>query len=96
MTGGQEASLKCVVAWSDARNLCDLIGQTLEAAAGADNVLHLSEDSYVVWTHESTADIRDRLTPALTEEESLLVVEFETWSSHGSRIDSTWLLGRGH
>ena len=96
MTSDPCASLKCVIAWSDARNLCSLIERELEGIAGAGEVLRLNDEAYVVWSNEAASTIRDHLIPTLERGESLFVSEFEAWSSHGAGVDSTWLLRRGH
>jgi hypothetical protein len=48
MTAEPLPGLRVVVAWSDRRNLCTMIGDALEALAGADEVRKLSDDAYVV------------------------------------------------
>jgi hypothetical protein len=88
-------TMKCVVAWSDRRNLCSLIGDELTAATGGE-LRRLGDDANVIWTDISAAEIRDRLRPLLDEDEGLLVAEFETWSGHGNALDAEWLLAHGH
>ena len=88
-------TLKCIVAWSDRRNLCDIVGQTL-ASAGEADAIRLNEDSCIVCTSTEPSDLRDLLSTALDKDESALVFEFEHWSSSGPGLDSPWLLRRGH
>ena len=96
MTTEPLPGLRVVVAWSERRNLCTMIGDALEAIAGADEVRKLSDDAYVVHTPLSTAELRDRLREMLAEGEGVFVAEFEVWSGHGDALDSRWLLARGH
>jgi hypothetical protein len=91
-----EPSLKLVVAWSDRRNLCTTVREVLREFVGEGEVLPLGDDETVVFTGESTAAIRDRLSPTLGEGDHLLVAEFEVWSSLGPGVDTRWLLARGH
>lgn len=104
MSEGPLPTLKVVVAWSErrpdgrasARNLCTMIGDALNAIAGADEVRMLSDEAYVAHTALTTAELRDRLREVLGESEGVLVAEFEVWSGHGEALDSRWLLARGH
>jgi hypothetical protein len=89
-------TLKCVIAWSDRRNLCSLVGDTLRALAGEADVRAVGDDAYLVYTSAAPETIRDRLRPLLTENEGLLVLGFETWSGAGAPVDAEWLLRRGH
>ena len=92
MTG----SLKCVVAWSNERHLCDLVGDVLRDIAGVDEVRRLGDEAFAVWTAETPEALRDRLRVVVREGEGLLVVDFEVWSGHGGALDTEWLLRRGH
>lgn len=98
MTSGMgEPTLKCVIAWSDARNLCGVIEQALEARVEEGDLRQLNEDSYLVYTPAATSDIREWIAAGLKDGESVLVVEFETWSGYGPPgLDSRWLMRRGH
>ncbi|MDO8616877.1 MAG: hypothetical protein Q7T33_14265 [Dehalococcoidia bacterium] len=89
-------TLKCVIAWSERRPLGELLAAQLAESAGEGNVLRLGGAACAVYTAEEPADLRDRLRGRLEEGESLLVLEFERWSSSGPAIDSRWLLARGH
>lgn len=88
-------TLKCIVAWSDRRNLCSTVGDALAQIVG-DEVRRLGDDAFVVNTALEPAELRDQLRALLVDDEGLLVIEFERWSSHGTAVDSTWLLRRGH
>ncbi|HVP04359.1 MAG TPA: hypothetical protein VMT90_01660 [Dehalococcoidia bacterium] len=96
MTGQPLPGLRVVVGWSERRNLCALIGDALEAIAGAGEVRKLGDDAYVIHTPLSTAALRDWLRELLDEGENVFVAEFEIWSSHGAGVDAKWLLARGH
>lgn len=91
-----EPTLKCVIAWSNRRNLCSIIGDQLAAIVAEEDTKRLGEDTYAVSTDLDPAAIRDHLTAQVGSDEGLLVIEFEKWSSHGTAVDSTWLLRRGH
>ena len=88
-------TLKCIIAWSERRNLCDLLGQTL-ATAGEADTLRLNEDAWIVCTSTEPAGLRDVVAAVLDKDESALVFEFERWSGYGPGVDSAWLPGRGH
>ncbi len=88
-------TLKCVIAWSDRRTLCDLLAQAL-AASGETDMLRLNEDAWLVYTAAEPAEIRDSLATSLGADESVVVMEFERWSGYGPGVDSRWLLRRGH
>jgi hypothetical protein len=94
MTG--EPTLKCVIAWSDRRNLCSLVAEAVQADAGPDEVQRLGDDTLLVYSAEEPETIRDRLKAVLDETEAALVLEFERWSSLGRGVDTSWLLRRGH
>jgi hypothetical protein len=89
-------TLKVVVAWSGSGNLCTLVGDGLNAIAGAGKVRKISDEAYVVHTALTTAELRDHLRETLGDGEGVLVAEFEVWSGHGEALDSRWLLARGH
>jgi len=90
------ATLKCVVAWSDRRNLCSIVEDTLRARIEGDGMIRLGEDAIIVHAANEPAEIRDWVRVALEDGESVLVVEFERWSSYGPGVDSRWLMRRGH
>jgi len=92
----EHATLKCVIVRSDGRNLCDLIGQVLEARVASADICRLNEDSHLVYTHEASVHVRDWVAAELGDGESVLVVEFETWSSCGPGVDARWLARHGH
>ena len=96
MKSSSAATLKCIIAWSDARNLCGLIERALETRIAEQDVVRLNEDSCLVYTDEATSDIREWIAPELREGDSVLVMEFETWSGYGLGVDSRWLMRRGH
>jgi hypothetical protein len=89
-------TLKSVSAWSPDRPLADAIERRLREHVPDHNVARLHGDTLIVFTEASTDAVRDWLAPLLRDGESLLVAEFEHWSSWGAAIDSAWLLRRGH
>lgn len=93
MTG---ASLKVIVAWSDRRNLCSLVRDSLGESVEPTEVMALGDDATVVYTADTTAEIRDTLRERMEADDNLLVAEFEVWSSLGEGVDARWLLARGH
>ncbi|MEO8456677.1 MAG: hypothetical protein ABI559_02585 [Chloroflexota bacterium] len=89
--------LRLVVAWSDRRNLCSMIGDDLRGLAGDAEVHRLGDDAFVVHAPLSADALRDHLRPHLTaEDEGLLVIDFEVWSGYGKALNAKWLLARGH
>lgn len=93
---GADATLKCVVAWSERRNLCSIVEDALRARIAADSTIRLGEDAVVVHTTNGPSEIRDWVRAALEDGESVLVVEFERWSGYGPGVDARWLMRRGH
>jgi len=91
-----EPSLKCVIAWSESRNLCSLVGEALEANLGAGDVRRLGDDAFVVYGPPEPDEVRDWVAGVLDPEESVVVFEFEKWSGRGPTVDSEWLMRRGH
>jgi hypothetical protein len=89
-------TLKCVVAWSERRNLCTLVAGALRARVDAKHVRSLCEDVCLLYTTASPSEIRDWLRDVVERGESALVMEFEKWSGWGPGVDSEWLLRRGH
>ena len=93
---GAEPTLKCVIAWSERRNLCSIVEDALQAQIAVGDVLPLSEDALLVHAANEPSEIRDWVRAALEDGESVLVVEFERWSGYGPGVDSRWLMSRGH
>lgn len=91
-----DATLKLVVAWSERRNLCSLVRDVLSDVVPEGEQMPLGDDATVVYTAESTAELRDRLRDRLETGDHVLVTEFEVWSSYGDAVDAHWLLARGH
>jgi len=91
-----EPTLKCVIAWSDRRNLCSLVEETLKQRLGETEVRKLGEDSLVCYGLPAPDEVRDLVAGVLDAEESVLVVEFEKWSGRGPGMDAEWLMRRGH
>lgn len=88
--------LRCVIAWSDRRNLCSIVGDELRALALAGEIKRIGDDAHVVHTALTADELRDRLRTLLMEDEGLLVIDFEKWSGYGKALDAQWLLARGH
>jgi hypothetical protein len=88
--------LRCVIAWSDRRNLCSIIGDELRSIAPEAELRQLGDDAYLVHATLSAEGLRDRLRTSLSPEEGLLVIDFEGWSGYGAALDVRWLLVRGH
>ena len=93
---GAEPSLKCVIAWSERRNLCSLVADAIETRVGADDVRRFADDALAVFGAYEPSEIRDWLSGLLAEDESALVLVVERWSSLGPGVDSAWLMLRGH
>jgi len=91
-----EPSLKCVIAWSERRNLCSLVRDKLEAEMGGEDVSGLGDDAFAVYGTLAPDEIRDCVAGILDPDESVVVFEFEKWSGHGPTVDSEWLMRRGH
>jgi hypothetical protein len=53
-----EPTLKCVIAWSDRRNLCSIVVEALQAKIDAGGVLRLSEDALIIHIANDPAEIR--------------------------------------
>jgi hypothetical protein len=88
--------LRCVIAWSDRRNLRTIVGNELRSMVQEAELRQIGDDAYLAHTALSADELRNRLRPTLTEEEGLLVIDFERWSGHGAALDRRWLLARGH
>jgi hypothetical protein len=94
-TGGLPG-LRCVIAWSDRRNLCSTVGDALKELVGDSEIRRLGDEAFVVHTALSADTLRDLLRGKLSEYEGLLVIDFEVWSGYGKAVGATWLLRRGH
>jgi hypothetical protein len=88
--------LRCVIAWSDRRNLCSIVGDELRTMVSEGEIKRIGDDAHVVHTARTADELRDCLRTLLTEGEGLLVIDFEKWSAYGKAVDSQWLLARGH
>ena len=93
---GSEPSLKCVIAWSERRNLCSLVADAIETKVGPEKVRRLGDDALAVFGTYEPSEVRDWLSGLLAEDESALVIEFARWSSYGPGPDTAWLMQRGH
>ena len=80
-------SLKLVSGRSPSRSLDLVLDEVLSDRAGANDVRRLQDSLFVVYTEAEPADVRNWIAERLTDEESVLVVEFECWSSHGPAVD---------
>lgn len=89
-------SLKLVSGWSLSRALDPVLDEVLSDRAGTNDVRRLQDNVFVVYTEAEPTDVRNWVAERLTDQESVLVVEFERWSSHGPAVDRRWLLRRGH
>jgi hypothetical protein len=89
-------TLKCVIAWSERRNLCSLVADAVRTKLGEEEVRRLGDDALALYSTSEPSEIRDWLSGLLAEDESALVVEFEHWSSFGAGVDVAWLMRRGH
>jgi hypothetical protein len=89
-------SLKCVSASSRSGPLRDEVGRVLASHAGAQNVRHLHDGVFLVYTSAEPAAVRDWLAARLEQDGSVFVAEFERWSARGPAVDAAWLLRRGH
>lgn len=68
----------------------------LAAIAGAGEVRAIFGNVYLVNTAIDTSELRDLVAGDLSDRDSVIVVEFETWSGYGPGIDGTWLMRCGH
>jgi hypothetical protein len=84
-------TLKCVVLTGKR----DLVLATLRERINPDNIRQF-DAALLVHSELEPADLRDWLSTALGEGQSLLVFEFEKWSGYGADVDPVWLLERGH
>jgi hypothetical protein len=88
--------VRCVIAWSDRRNLCSIVGDELRSMVPEAELRGIGDDSYLVHTALSADELRNRLRRTLDVDEGLLVIDFERWSGYGEGLDGRWLLARGH
>jgi hypothetical protein len=72
------------------------IAAALDAHVRRQDLRAFGASAWVAFTDADPSDIRDWLAPHLRGGESLLVTEFERWSSRGDAIDRRWMLRRGH
>jgi hypothetical protein len=93
-----EPSLKCVIAWSDTRNLCTLVSERLGAEVGVSDIRRFGEDAFAIYGTAPPDVIRNCVADVLDADagESVVVFEFEKWSGCGSGVDAEWLMRRGH
>jgi hypothetical protein len=85
-------TLKCVVAPGRADGVLAALPERVDTA----DIRQLGGDAVLVHTSLEAAELRDWLSGYLGAGESLLIVEFEKWSSCGAGVDREWLLARGH
>jgi hypothetical protein len=88
--------LRCVIAWSDRRSLCSIVGNELRSIVSDAELRGIGDDAYLVHTVLSADELRNLLRQTLADEEGLLVIDFERWSGHGAALNARWLLARGH
>jgi hypothetical protein len=91
-----EPTLKCVIAWSDRRNLCSVVEEMLKDKLGDSEVRKLGDDSFVVYGGAEPDEVRNWVSGVLAPEEAVLVTEFEKWSGCGEGVPAEWLMRRGH
>lgn len=72
------------------------VQQELVLLAGDREVREVGYGTFAVHTLLSTSELRDRIQALLGDDNTAMVVEFETWSGCGRGIDSAWLMRRGH
>jgi hypothetical protein len=72
------------------------IAAALDAHIRREDLRAFGASAWMAFTDAEPSDVRDWLAPHLRDGESLLVTEFERWSSHGDAVDRRWTLRRGH
>lgn len=72
-----EPTLKCVIAWSNTRNLCTLVMDQLQTKMGAKDIRRIGDDAFAVYGTFEPDEIRDWVSAVLDPEESVIVFEFE-------------------
>jgi hypothetical protein len=90
------ATLKLVVLEATSESVAAAVRNELAGLAGENELREVGGSAFVAHTPLRTADLRDRVQLLLASGESAIVVEFEAWSGYGPRIDSVWLMRRGH
>ena len=93
---GPLPGLRCIIAWSDRRNLCSIVGDELRSIVPEAELRPIGDDAYLVQTALSADELRNRLRPTIDLDEGLLVIDFERWSGYGEALDDHWLLACGH
>jgi hypothetical protein len=78
------------------REIAALIEAALRDRIGAEELRCMGDGAFVAYCNAAPSEIRDWLAPLLNETDTLLVAEFERWSSRGPAVDARWLLRRGH
>lgn len=82
-----------------------IVASSPEAAAAAESAVRARVrgadvrrlgDALLAYTDARPDELRDAIRDSLPDGESVLVVEFERWSSAGGAVDTEWLLRRGH
>jgi len=89
-------TLKLAIGVSATRDLGAPFEAALRRHAPTHNVRGLSAHAAFVFTEAPVDEVRSWLHDELRDGESLLVVEFESWSSYGAAVDARWLMRRGH
>ena len=89
-------SLKLVVLSSPRAHTCQQVAHRLIERAGKAETQQVGGAAFLVETDAEASDVRDWLAVHLAPEDTLLVVEFERWSSRGAGVDTAWLHRRGH
>ena len=72
------------------------VAAALDAHIRREDLRAFGASAWVAFTDAEPSDVRGWLAPHLRDGESLLVTEFERWSSHGEAVDRRWMLRRGH
>ena len=62
----------------------------------APDLRRAGDEAIIVYTADDPESLRNRLSHLVTDDEGLLVAEFEKWFGYGKALDSVWLLARGH
>lgn len=89
-------SLKLITASSNRRSLRTELEAILLAHVRSDDIRHLYDEVFIVFTEAEAEAIRGWLKTTLRDGDSAFVTEFERWSALGSAADQHWLLRRGH
>lgn len=86
-------ALKLIVASTPA---AAAVAESAVRAHARDADIRRLGDALLAYTDALPEDLRDAIRDSLPDGESVLVVEFERWSSAGGAVDTEWLLRRGH